>query len=79
MCANEISMLQDDIRVLLTERERQVLQLLAEGLPAKQIARCLEITPSTTTQHIGRIYEKLGVHNAVSAVRIAIRSGLVAA
>ena len=61
----------------LTERERQVLRLLADGLSAKEIADCLAITPSTATQHICRIYDKLGVHNAVTAVRLAIRTGFI--
>jgi DNA-binding NarL/FixJ family response regulator len=63
--------------LLLTERERQVLRLLADGLSAKEIADCLEITPSTATQHTCRIYDKLGVHNAVTAVRLAIKTGFI--
>jgi two-component system, NarL family, nitrate/nitrite response regulator NarL len=71
--------LRNDPRVVLSKRETEVLHLLADGLSAKQIASELAISPSTVTQHISRIYEKLGVHNAVAAVRLAIRSGLIAA
>ena len=77
MTAPEV--LQNDPRVLLTNRERQVLKLLADGLSAKEIANDLAISPSTVNQHISRIYEKLGVRNAVAAVRVAIRSGFIAA
>jgi DNA-binding NarL/FixJ family response regulator len=69
----------NDPRTLLSERERQVLRLLAEGLSAKQIAYELGITQSTVSQHVSRIYEKLDVHNAVAAVRVAIRTGFIAA
>jgi RNA polymerase sigma factor (sigma-70 family) len=68
-----------DPRTLLSERERQVLRLLADGLSAKQIAYDLGITQSTVSQHISRIYDKLDVHNAVAAVRVAIRTGFIAA
>jgi DNA-binding NarL/FixJ family response regulator len=63
--------------IVLSERERQVLRLLAEGLSAKEIASSLDISPSTATQHTCKIYEKLGVHNAVAAVRLAIRYGFI--
>lgn len=69
----------NDPRTLLSERERQVLRLLADGLSAKQIAYELGITQSTVSQHVSRIYDKLDVHNAVAAVRVAIRTGFIAA
>jgi DNA-binding NarL/FixJ family response regulator len=69
----------NDPRTLLSERERQVLRLLADGLSAKQIAYELGITQSTVSQHVCRIYDKLNVNNAVAAVRLAIRTGFIAA
>ena len=71
--------LRNDPRVVLSKREQEVLHLLADGLSAKQIASVLAISPSTVTQHVSRIYDKLDVHNAVAAVRLAIRSGLISA
>jgi DNA-binding NarL/FixJ family response regulator len=61
----------------LSQREREVLVLLAEGLSAKEIASRLNIAESTTGVHLTRIYEKLGVNKAVNAVRCAIRGGLI--
>ena len=61
----------------LSEREQQVLRLLADGLSAKEIADRLTISPSTANIHLCRIYDKLGVHKAVSAVRYAIRVGFI--
>lgn len=58
---------------LLSARELQVLTLLAEGLVKKQIAKELEIGYSTVDTHVGRIYIKLGVTNAPSAVNKAHR------
>ena len=57
----------------LTERERQVLALLSEGLAGKQIARMLEISPKTVERHKTRIYSKLGVTNQAAAAGLAAR------
>lgn len=62
----------------LSQREREVLVLLADGLSAKEIAGRLNIAESTAGVHLTRIYEKLGVNKAVIAVRYAIRAGLIA-
>jgi DNA-binding NarL/FixJ family response regulator len=61
----------------LTEREREVLTVAAEGLTARQIARRLGVQERTVTTHLGRIYGKLGVGNRLAAIRLAARSGLV--
>jgi DNA-binding NarL/FixJ family response regulator len=61
----------------LSQREREVLVLLAEGLSAKEIAARLNIADSTAGVHLTRIYEKLGVNKAVIAVRLAIRAGMI--
>ena len=65
------------ISVELTEREREVLSVAAEGLTARQIAERLGVRERTITTHLARIYNKLGVGNRLSAIRIAARSGLV--
>ena len=52
----------------LTARERDVLGLVAKGLPGKQVASLLGISPKTVEQHKTRIYTKLGVANQAAAV-----------
>jgi len=62
----------------LTERERQVLVLIADGHSTKEAATRLGISYKTADSHRSRILEKLGVHETASMVRYAIRAGLVA-
>jgi PAS domain S-box-containing protein len=62
----------------LTERERQVLVLVAEGKSTRDAARHLGISYKTVESHRSRILEKLGVHETASMVRYAIRAGLIA-
>ena len=61
----------------LTERENEVLQLLAQGLANKQIALKLGISEHTAKFHISSIYAKLGATNRTEAVRIGLLQGLV--
>ncbi len=61
----------------LTERERDVLKLLIEGLSNNEIAERLIISTSTVKYHIGNIYTKLGVDSRSAAVSIAIQRQLV--
>jgi PAS domain S-box-containing protein len=61
----------------LTERERQVLVLVAEGKSTKEAALRLGISYKTADSHRSRILEKLGVHETASMVRYAIRAGLI--
>jgi PAS domain S-box-containing protein len=61
----------------LTERERQVLVLIASGKSTKQTATHLGISYKTADSHRSRILEKLGVHETASMVRYAIRAGLI--
>jgi PAS domain S-box-containing protein len=61
----------------LTERERQVLVLIAAGKSTKEAALTLGISYKTADSHRSRILEKLGVHETASMVRYAIRAGLV--
>lgn len=62
---------------VLTDRERDVLKLLTEGLSNNEIAERLIISPSTVKYHIGNIYTKLGVDSRVAAVSIAIQRQLI--
>jgi two-component system response regulator NreC len=68
----------DQVAERLTSRERQVVQLVAEGKSTKQIAALLKITPKTAEFHRMRVMKKLDVHDVASLVRYAIREGLVA-
>lgn len=61
----------------LTERESQVLQLLAHGLANKQIAMKLGISEHTVKFHVSSIYTKLGTTNRTEAVRVGVQRGLV--
>jgi two-component system response regulator NreC len=62
---------------LLTSREREVLQLIAEGKTNKEIATTLTLSVYTVDAHRGRIMEKLNLHSTGELVRFAIRKGLV--
>lgn len=61
----------------LSPRERQVLDLLAEGLGVSAISSTLFISESTTKTHISRLYDKLGAANRAQALMAALRLGLV--
>jgi len=62
----------------LTGREREVLELLAEGLPNKAIAARLGLSDQTVKFHVAAISGKLGAVNRTDAVRRAVRQGLIA-
>jgi DNA-binding NarL/FixJ family response regulator len=62
---------------LLTDRERQVLQLTAQGLANKQIAKALDISDNTVKFHLSSLYAKLGVTSRTEAVRAGARRGWV--
>jgi DNA-binding NarL/FixJ family response regulator len=62
----------------LSDRERQVLDLLAEGHGVSAIAGRLYLSESTAKSHIGRIYDKLGAANRAQALVTAMRLGLIA-
>jgi len=66
----------DDPEVL-TEREREVLQLVAEGLTNQEIADALFVSIKTVQTHRSHIMEKLGVHDRTELVKYAIRTGMV--
>lgn len=64
---------------LLTGRERQVLQLIAEGNTTKEIAALLHLSVKTAESHRSRIMSKLDMHNIASLVRYSIRRGMIQA
>jgi DNA-binding NarL/FixJ family response regulator len=78
-------MMLDDYRVridqsgenLLTPREREVLQLVAEGLANQAIARQLVISIKTVQSHRDSIMRKLGAHDRTDLVKYAIRTGMI--
>jgi DNA-binding NarL/FixJ family response regulator len=61
----------------LTSREQQVLKLIAEAHPSKEIASMLSISIKTVERHRANILEKLGMRDRVELTRYAIRHGLV--
>jgi two-component system nitrate/nitrite response regulator NarL len=61
----------------LTPRERDVLELLAEGLPNKAIAARLGVSDQTVKFHVAALSGKLGAANRTDAVRRAVRQGLI--
>lgn len=61
----------------LTEKEREVLQLLAEGLTSKQIAAELDIAFNTVNVHRKHIMKKLDIHKSADLVRYAIKEGII--
>ena len=62
---------------LLTPRQREVLQLVAEGLSTKEIASRLNVSVKTVEAHRTELMERLGIHGVAGLVRYAIRMGLV--
>lgn len=62
---------------LLTSREREVLQMIAEGKTNKEIANSLQLSVYTVEAHRGKIMEKLNLHSTGDIVRFAIRNGLI--
>jgi two-component system response regulator DesR len=62
---------------LLTEREREVLQLLAGGSTNREIAEQLYLSPYTVKEHTSALYRKLGARNRAEAVLRAERIGLL--
>ncbi len=61
----------------LTDREREILKLLAQGLGTKEVGAKLDISPHTAKKHVVHIYEKLHVHNRAEALMLAHERGLI--
>jgi len=68
---------QEDSYRLLTDREKEVLQLLAEGRTNKEVANILEVGVSTVETHRANLMQKLGLHNTAEIVLYAVRKSLV--
>jgi two-component system response regulator NreC len=62
---------------ILTTREREILQLIAEGNSSKKIAEALFISPKTVETHRTHIMDKLNIHNRTDLIKYAIRQGIV--
>jgi DNA-binding NarL/FixJ family response regulator len=62
----------------LTSREQEVLELMSQGLPNKQIARALQISEHTVKFHISAVFAKLGAASRTEAIGLAVRQGLIA-
>jgi two-component system, NarL family, nitrate/nitrite response regulator NarL len=75
--ADEIRLRARRDRPLMSERERQTLKLIADGLTAPDIARTLHLSTATVKTHLQHIYEKLGVSERAAAVAEAMRRGLL--
>jgi DNA-binding NarL/FixJ family response regulator len=61
----------------LSSREREIVQLIAEGLSSKEIATSLSISARTVESHRANVMQKLDIHKVPGLVRFAIREGLV--
>jgi two-component system nitrate/nitrite response regulator NarL len=75
--ASQIRLRKERTAPMLTEREQEVLELLAEGKSAPEIGRVLFLATSTVKSHLGHLYEKLGVSDRAAAVAEAMRRGLI--
>ena len=82
------AMLEDDVRLmrkrgvqdsydLLTEREREILQLLGEGKSNKETAAVLNLSPYTVETHRTNLMQKLGLDNTAEIVLYAVRKGII--
>ena len=65
------------VSAALSEREQEVLALIAEGLTAPAVAARLHLAPGTVKTHLGHLYEKLGVSDRAACVAEAMRRGLL--
>jgi two-component system response regulator NreC len=68
---------EEELPTVLTEREKQVVRLVADGLSGHEIAERLSISLKTVVTHRSNIMEKLGAHNTAEMIRNAIREGIV--
>jgi two-component system response regulator NreC len=68
----------DDTYDLLTDREREILQLVAEGRANKEVAQFLNVSLSTVETHRTHILQKLGLHTVPELILYAVRKGIIA-
>jgi two-component system, NarL family, response regulator NreC len=67
----------DDSYELLTDREREILQLVAEGRANKEVANLLNISPTTVETHRGHILRKLSLHSTADLILYAVRKKFI--
>lgn len=67
----------EDSYDLLTDREREVLHMVAEGKSNKEVAGSLNISPTTVETHRAHILQKLGIHSVPELILYAVRKGIV--
>jgi two-component system, NarL family, response regulator NreC len=67
----------EDSYDLLTPREREILQLLAEGKTNKEVAMILSLSPHTVETHRGNILQKLNLHGTPELILYAVRKGII--
>lgn len=67
----------EDVYEKTTDREKQIIKLLAEGNTAKEIAALLDISVKTVIAHQTNIYEKLNIHSRTELIKFAIRRGII--
>lgn len=77
LLAAEIRARSPDDRPTLTERERQVLERVAQGQSVAEMAAAIYLSPSTVKKHLDSVYRKLGVSERGAAVAEAMRRGLI--
>jgi DNA-binding NarL/FixJ family response regulator len=68
---------EDDAAPVLTSREREVIQLLAEGKTSKEVAVALHLSVKTAETHRTNLMRKLGLHSVADLTRYAVRNGIV--
>ena len=61
----------------MTDREREILKLVAEGHTAREIADMLVVSPKTVEWHRTSLMNKLNIHNKTDLIKFAIRKGLI--
>ena len=69
----------EDSYELLTDREREILQLIAEGRTNKEVANVLNISPTTVETHRAHILQKLDLHSVPELILYAVRKGIISA
>ena len=62
---------------LLSDREREILQMIAEGRSNKEVANLLNISPTTVETHRAHILQKLGIHSVPELILYAVRKGII--
>ena len=68
---------EDETEDLLSERQREILQMIADGLSTKQVARELGMTQKTVHNHLNAIYRRLDTQSLTHAVLSAVRLGII--